>query len=236
MDISGPISGTGGLIETGSGRATLSGTDSYTGSTIVSAGTLVINGANALPKGGSLTVGSFSTTLIVTPADWTATGLTLTLGSDENLHVYTTGTTTDAVTSRAPASVVNVQITAPTGYAANLTIDSTAGNPIPAGGLNYSGAGGLIKIGSGTATLSGTDTYTGGTIVSAGTLLINSAKALPKAGGLTVGNGSKFTVDSSDATSSAASDYSPVIASSTNMQRPAMRLSLRPLIRPATRA
>jgi autotransporter-associated beta strand protein len=135
--------------------------------------------------------------LIVTPADWTSAGLTLTLGNDGNLHVYTTGTTTDAVPPYPRASVTNIEITAPSDTTANLSIDSTAGDPIPAGGLNYSGAGGLIISGSGIVDLSGTNTYTGGTTVSAGTLLINASSALPDGTSLTVGAGGNFVFDPS---------------------------------------
>ena len=135
----------------------------------------------------------------MTPADWTSAGLTLTLGSDGNLHVYTTGTTTDAVPPCAPASVANIEITSPSSTTANLTIDSTNGDPIPAGGLDYSGAGGLIITGSGTVTLSGTNSYTGGTTVSAGTLLITNASALPGGTSLTVGAGGTFVFDPSQA-------------------------------------
>jgi len=39
----------------------------------------------------------------------------------------------------------------------------------------------LTKTGAGTATLSGANTYTGGTIVSAGTLLATKPAALPEA-------------------------------------------------------
>ena len=135
---------------------------------------------------------NYLTALTVTPADWTLAGLTLTLGSDGNLHVYTTGTTTPNVVSPCPpASVTNIAITAPGSTAANLTINST-GDPIPAGGLTYSGGGGLIITGSGVVTLSGTDSYTGGTIVSAGKLLVKDASALPDGGSLTVGAGGTF--------------------------------------------
>ena len=122
-------------------------------------------------------------TLTVFPADWISAGLTLTLGSDGNLCVYLTGTTppTDVVVPCPPADLTNVEITAPSNIAANLTIDSTNGNPIPAGGLTYTGpeagktTAGLIITGSGVVTLSGTDTYTGGTVVSAGTLIVTSS-------------------------------------------------------------
>ncbi|MGA2253266.1 MAG: GH25 family lysozyme, partial [Thermoguttaceae bacterium] len=112
-----------------------------------------------------------SAPMTVTPADWTAAGLTLTLGSDGNAHVYTTGTTADVVAPSPLGSVPNIEITSPSDTTANLTIDSSAGNPMPVGGLNYSGGGGLIITGSGTVALSGPNTYTGGTTVSAGTLL-----------------------------------------------------------------
>jgi autotransporter-associated beta strand protein len=151
-----------------------------------------------------LTFAIDATTLTVSATDWTAAGLTLTLGGDNNLHVYITGTTTDAVAPCPPASVANVAIAAPSGTAANLTINSTAGNPIPAGDLTYCGAGGLIKIGSGTVTLSGADTYTGGTTVSAGTLVVTCSSALAANTSLTVGAGAIFVFDPSlDATPSA---------------------------------
>ncbi|MGA2259786.1 MAG: IPT/TIG domain-containing protein, partial [Thermoguttaceae bacterium] len=54
------------------------------------------------------------TPVIVTAGDWTSAGLTLTLGSDGNLHVYTTGTTApELVPPCAPASVSNIAITSP---------------------------------------------------------------------------------------------------------------------------
>ncbi len=146
--------------------------------------------------------------LIVTAANWTSAGLTLKLGSDGKLHVYITGTTTDAVPPRPPASVTSIQITSPSSTTANLTIDSTAGNPVPAGGLTYSGAAGLIKTGSGSVTLSGPDAYTGGTAVSAGTLLVNAASALPAGTSLKIGAGGVFIFDPSVTASGAATNVS----------------------------
>jgi len=151
---------------------------------------------------GSITGGNAPTALTVTPDDWTSAGLTLTLGSDGNLHVYTTGITSDAVPPVAPASISSFDITSPSDTTADLTIDSSNGNPIPAGGLNYSGAGGLIKTGSGVVTLTGPNTYSGGTTVSVGTLLINTASALPGGTSLTVGTGGTFVFDPSQSASS----------------------------------
>jgi len=172
------------------------------GNTMVVGAPYATVGGNS-QQGAAYVYGTPPPPLTVTPVDWTSAGLTLTLGSDGNLHVYTTGTTTDAVPPVAPASVSNIEITAPSGTTANLTIDSTNGDPIPAGGLNYSGAGGLIITGSGIVTLSGTNTYTGGTTVSSGTLLINAASALPDGTNLTIGAGGSFVFDPSQSASSA---------------------------------
>ena len=122
----------------------------------------------------------------LTPADWSSDGFTLTQGSDGNVHVYLTGTTTDVVSPITPASLTSISISAPNS-AATLTIDSSNGNPIPAGGLTFSGPGGLIKTGSGVVILSGSNTYTDGTTVADGTLLVSNSGALPTTGGVTVG-------------------------------------------------
>jgi len=118
----------------------------------------------------------------------------------DSAHVYETGTNTDVVPAVAPASV-GVEINSPSSTTANLIIDSTNGDPIPAGGLNYSGGGGLIKTGSGSVVLFGANTYTGGTTVSAGTLLINAASALPGGTSLMVDAGGTFVFDPSESAS-----------------------------------
>jgi autotransporter-associated beta strand protein len=50
-----------------------------------------------------------------------------------------------------------------------------------------SGSGPLVKVGSGTLTLAGSNSYTGGTSVSAGLLVINRSGALPTGSILTIG-------------------------------------------------
>ena len=155
-----------------------------------------------LTVNGSITV--TPGTLTVPASTWTSAGLTLMLGSDGCVHVYTTNSVppADVVTPCPLACVANIAIAAPGGTAGNLTIDSTNGDPVPAGGLNYSGAGGLIITGPGIVALCGTNNYTGGTTVSAGTLRINAASALPDGGSLTIGAGGAFSLDpSSSATS-----------------------------------
>ncbi|MGA2065001.1 MAG: MBG domain-containing protein [Thermoguttaceae bacterium] len=128
-------------------------------------------------------------TLTVTPADWTSAGLTLTLGGDGNLHTYITGSAplADAVPPCPPTCVTSIGITAPSDTSADLTIDSAAGDPIPAGGLAYCGAGGLIITGGGSVALSLPNAYAGGTTVSDGVLVAESSSAIPASSALSVG-------------------------------------------------
>src|SRR5262249_4678649 len=59
----GSISGTGGLVKQGSGVFTLSGSNSYSGTTTVNAGTLLVNGTHT--GGGLYTIGDGSGTDIL---------------------------------------------------------------------------------------------------------------------------------------------------------------------------
>ena len=54
-----------------------------------------------------------------------------------------------------------------------------------------------LQVGPGTLILSGTDTYTGGTDVAAGTLAVKTSPALPAGTSLTVGAGGTFIFDPS---------------------------------------
>ena len=151
-----------------------------------------------------------ATPMTVTAANWTSAGLTLEVGSDSDLHVYVTGSTTNVVTARVPATVSVVQITAPTSTSASLTIDSTAGDPVPSGLLVYNGGGGLIKSGPGTVGLSDANGYKGRTVVSGGTLLLETHGALPDGAALVVGAGGTLVFDPTSTTGTAAADVAAV--------------------------
>ncbi|MEI6655484.1 MAG: autotransporter-associated beta strand repeat-containing protein, partial [Verrucomicrobiota bacterium] len=179
LDLSGAISGSGKtLTKTGAGPLTLSGAaaNTYSGLTQVAAGTLNLNktaGVNAIGSGGlqidsNATVVLLASNQIADSATVTVNG-TLALGTfSETLAILAGG---GAVTTSS-GSVLTL----------NSATDSTF-----LGTIN--GAGGLAKAGSGTLTLNGSNTYTGGTAINAGTLQVGADHNLGGTGAITFGGG-----------------------------------------------
>ena len=87
----------------------------------------------------------------------------------------------------------------------NLTVTESSGSSLLiSGNINDDNNAELLMLngdGTGRLILSGTNTYGGGTIVEAGTLVITSAYALPDGTSLTVGAGGTFIFDPSQAAS-----------------------------------
>jgi cyclophilin family peptidyl-prolyl cis-trans isomerase len=71
--------------------------------------------------------------------NWTNAGLTLKLDTDGKLHLYRTGTATDAVPPQNPAFVTSINLLGRDGADDILTVDLAEGNPIPAGGMVFNG-------------------------------------------------------------------------------------------------
>lgn len=171
VSIAGNISGAGGLTKNGANTLTLSGTNSYGGVTIVNAGTLQFATEGSLYNG--------------TAANWTAANINVKSGATLALNADSAGSagfsSPNLNTLLGNLSVAN---TAAQGLQAFATIalntatatggTFTQGNPI----TNSTGAsGGLInltKLGTGTLILDKTNTYTGQTTISAGTLQLNA--------------------------------------------------------------
>ncbi|MER8373456.1 autotransporter-associated beta strand repeat-containing protein [Mesorhizobium sp. M1406] len=161
----GAISGSGGFFQTAGGVQTIVGcNNSYTGATSVSGGTLSVD---CLANGGLASgIGASSSA---------SANLVLNNG---NL-IYTGGSTT---TNR--------------GFTLGGTGTLTVNNP--AATLQFSGAVGgtglLQKAGTGTLVLSGANTYTGGTSVTAGILRAGSTSAFGS-GGVALSNTAGVTLD-----------------------------------------
>ncbi len=109
-------------------------------------------------------------------------------------------TLTNTLTSTAALSNSggNHTINAPIVLGSNLSVTATTGSALTiAGGISESSTGTSVSVGGGgDLILSGTDTYTGGTNVSAATLAITSASALSSTGVVTIGGGGKLVLGS----------------------------------------
>ena len=164
--LSGGVTG-GGLTKTGGGTLILSGVSGYVGVTTISGGTL------QFAKPGSLYGG--------TTASWTPANISVASGATLAVNVGGAAdfTTSDVSTLLSQLSTVsNNGLKAGSSFAfdttnsaAVVTYSTTITNSTGAGG----GAMGIVKLGTGTLSLSGVHTYTGGTIVSNGTLVLNGA-------------------------------------------------------------
>ena len=180
LNITSVVSGTA-LTKSGAGTLTLGGTaaapvtNTYTGTTTLDAGTLDINSAGALGNGGAFLINSGSATIDNTSGAAVTTSthaLTLdgdfTFGGTNALTLTTTGTSVVSLGTNEESSRV---IT--TNGSAALTINGNIIN----GTNTVLPTFGLTKAGSGTLNLNGSDSYTGATVVNAGTLLVTGAAA-----------------------------------------------------------
>ena len=179
----------GGLIKQGSGTLTLSGANLYTGGTQLNAGTLAIANNSALGTGG-LTFAAGTTLQAVAPGLSIGNAMTLAASSaidtQENIlvlsGVLSGGASTKIGNGTLVLSGVNTYTGGATVSAGTLqgTTDSLRGNILNnaavsfAGGGTYagnmSGIGSLTKVGPGTLVLTGSNSYSGGTMVTDGTL------------------------------------------------------------------
>ena len=194
---SGPATWQGGVLST-------SWTDStnWNGSVPSGNGAIaVVGSATATPT--TITLDSPQTlgqlTLSATNA---ATGYTLAAGYAGSLVMSNSNNTAVILVPSGSHS-----ITAPVVLAGALSIQPTAGMTLNILG-NISemtvGGGSLSLDGPGTLILGGSDSYTGGTTLTAGTLVATSSSSLPAGTNLTVGGGSTFIFDPSQAAAPAA--------------------------------
>jgi autotransporter-associated beta strand protein len=156
--VSAALAGTNGVNKTTSGTVTLSGANNYTGTTTINQGVLTITSNSSLP--GFTNNGRYSV----------ADGATLGVSN--------------AVTDADIASMLGT-----TNFAAGAAIgfDTTSGSRTYSSNLinTSQGALGSTKLGSNTLTLTGNNTYTGTTTISAGTLSISGSSTSTLSGRIT---------------------------------------------------
>ncbi|MEI7956988.1 MAG: autotransporter-associated beta strand repeat-containing protein, partial [Verrucomicrobiota bacterium] len=174
--------GCGSLTKDGIGNLTLSGANSYTGDTIVTAGTLRMANPLAIPSGSGKGNVSLAAT---TTLDLNNTGVTVN-------GLSGTGRVTNLQTGSASLTVG--------GNNQTCTFDGVIGDGF--------GLTALAKVGTGTLTLTADNSYSGGTTIAAGALRVSGDSKLgiaadtPTAGNIVIQAGAtlaiteSFTLDS----------------------------------------
>jgi autotransporter-associated beta strand protein len=190
----GPITTTantsGGLTKNGLGTLTLSGTDAntFTGTSSVNAGELDLSktaGVNAI--GGNITIGDGTTgaVLKLLNSDQIADTSVITFnGSGASAGIFRLNNKNETVAGLSSTSGAGiVENESGSASTATLTVNVASGSQTFSGTLrNGDGSGtdgtlAFTKTGSGTQILTGTNTYTGVTTVSAGVLQIGSSSS-----------------------------------------------------------
>jgi fibronectin-binding autotransporter adhesin len=149
------------FVKSGLGKLTISGANSYSGSTTISAGSIKLGRANGLSSVSSI-IFSSNTSLDIA-------GYSQSLGSLSGAGTITSsGSGTLTITIGADNSSTSFSGVIEKGSATSLA---------------------LTKSGSGTLTLSGSNTYDGGTNINAGVLSLGSANAIGTSGTISFGGG-----------------------------------------------
>ncbi|MGL7857051.1 autotransporter-associated beta strand repeat-containing protein, partial [Salmonella sp. NW758] len=170
------IGGTGRVEKSGDETLTLSGSNTYTGGTLISDGTLVANDVKALGTGD---VTDNATLALNAGGDFInnigGTGRVEKSGDDvltlSGANSYSGGTLISGGTLVAS----NVEALGTGDVTDNATLELNTGGDFT---NNIGGTGRVEKSGDGTLTLSGSNTYTGGTLISDGTLVASNVEAL----------------------------------------------------------
>jgi autotransporter-associated beta strand protein len=162
LTLNNAISGNFGLTKVGPGTLSLNGNNIFTGGMTINAGTVTLGNAGALnaTTPNAVTFGPSSTGTL------SLNGYSVTVG----------GLSTNAT--------VGTSIVENTGATFTTLTVNNAGNNVFAGTLQDGGSGALslTKSGTGTLTLSGNNTFTGGVLINAGTIVLGSSTALGSAG------------------------------------------------------
>ncbi|HER1287420.1 TPA: autotransporter outer membrane beta-barrel domain-containing protein [Salmonella enterica subsp. enterica serovar Elomrane] len=175
-DFANNIGGTGSVVKSGDETLTLSGANSYTGGTTISGGTLVASNVDAL---GSGDVTDNATLEMNTGGDFdnaiSGSGQVVKSGDDtltlSGSNTYTGGT----LISDGTLVATNVEALGTGNVTDNATLELNTGGDFDNA---ISGSGQVVKSGDDALTLSGSNTYTGGTLISDGTLVATNVEAL----------------------------------------------------------
>ena len=234
FNFSGNVSGTGSLTKSGTSTLILSGTNSYTGATIISAGTLQLgNGgtsslssSSTITDNGNFTINqnvtalqgnTFSGSAISGSGSFTQAGTGTTIFTAANS--YAGVTTISAGTLQLGNAGATGAITGTSSIVdnGNLTINRSNSftQATDLNGAVISGTGSFTQLGSGTTTLTATNTYSGATTITSGTLQLgNGGTTGSITGTSSIADNANLTINRSNAFTQA-TDLSNVVISGT---------------------
>jgi autotransporter-associated beta strand protein len=175
-----PITGTGALAQLGSGTTVLSATNTYTGGTTIQNGTLRVgNGSTSgsiigdVDNAGMLTFDRSNTLTfdgtISGPGAVTKQNSGITILTADN--TYTGGTTITSGSLQLGNGGTSGSIVGDVLDNSALAVNRSDTITLPG---TISGSGGLSQRGTGTTVLTANNTYSGGTLISAGTLQLGA--------------------------------------------------------------
>ncbi|MEI6713394.1 MAG: autotransporter-associated beta strand repeat-containing protein, partial [Verrucomicrobiota bacterium] len=214
--ISGTISDAGAFrtlnLMAGGGTYVMAGSSTYTGQTNLLSGASALVTVGSLGSVGSLTSGPFGTGILA------LAGGSLRSGTADNIIGNAVTLSADTIFNTASGETTLTLAGPVTLSGGTRTITSEIGQTVSGKSLVIAGpigqaasALGLVKAGSGNFTLSGSNTFTGGVTINAGTLIMGSNFALnsvtpnPVTFGAGVASGTKLQMNGNSVTASALS-------------------------------
>ena len=180
--LSGPVSGTGGLLKTNSGIALLSASgnaNTFTGNITISMGTFQVGSSSAIPSGSGKGIVTLNPTA-------------------PNTALFDLNGNNQTINSLASSGMGSAVVDNSSGSSKILTVGTAGSNPDGTfGGViqnSYAGTVSLTKSGKGMLTLTGTNTYNGATTINAGTLTLGSNGSISNSSSLALAAGATFDV------------------------------------------
>ena len=180
VEYDGGISGSGSVAQVGAGTLTLTGNNTYTGGTTISAGVLQIgNGGNSGSVAGNIV--DNAAVVFNRSDDITYSNVISGSGSMTQLGAGTltlTGTNTYAGGTTITAGTLQIGNAGTSGSVTGNILDNASlvfnrSDDVEYDGV-ISGTGSVAQLGAGTLTVTGNNTYAGGTTISSGTLQIGN--------------------------------------------------------------